>query len=104
MDLFNSIRDFFVRYVFGGTLTNTSDSNNYFYGIGQVNGSNVFVRSNISFVKTGLLDPNGNPIYLRFGDWLSSMATIVSMITIVILICLFIRWIFKIVSGAIILR
>lgn len=104
--LFTIIRDFFVEHVFGGITSTGRDVNvgyigRLFTGSNWVTGSgnNFGVPINASYDNVG-----GGIQYIHLMDWLSTTATIISMIIILVLICLFIRWIFRVLSGALTMR
>lgn len=100
--LFNTIRDFFVEHIFGGA---TYDGRVFNPHIGQnQTNHNVIGLNGIAVTNPSVVMADSQTLRMSVADWLSTTATIVSMIVILILICLFIRWIFKVVSGAIILR
>lgn len=97
--LWNTIRDFYVNYVFGGLAKNyNSNANNFNYGYGLNNGTTGAING------SQILLPINNDISLTFADWLSTTATIVTLIVIVSLCFFFIWRLFKFVSGAILLK
>ena len=106
MALYNLIRDFFVEQVWGGTL-----SNGYARGTGVVgkcllsSGSTQMAKLNDTYIASNLYhNPNGELLYINLGDWLSTTSTIITLVIILVVISIFIRWIFKVVSNSILLR
>lgn len=105
MTLWNIIRDFFVEHVFGGI----NSAQRYFNGT-----LGAFVRSDNNAVQVGSItnvfvpiSARGNGveyIAMNVGDWLSTTATIATLIIILVVIACFIRWIFKVCSNSLLLR
>ena len=103
--LWDVVRDFFVMYIFGG-FTSTHD----FYGgtIGSIcmvdagpeyyNGTtgDVFLP-----LKTFNSDFEMVGDYITIGDWLSTTATIISLVIIVYLCCMLIKQIYNICAHVI---
>jgi hypothetical protein len=95
--LWDLIRDFFVTHIFGGydSVGNTYggvvgffDGDLWYSNELGTNAQNVFADDNIS-----------GQFYL--GDYLSTIATIISITIIVVLCCLFIKKIVGLVGGLI---
>ena len=101
--LFEVIRDFFVQHVFGGKTSGGSTFGGII-GVSSVNGTQDFWMSNTASYVPCLKDINGNDMLLTLGDWLSTTATIITLVGIVVCAFLFIRWIFKVCSNSILLR
>lgn len=105
MTLWNIIRDFFVEHVFGGI----NSANRYFNGV-----VGAFIRSDNNTAQVGSITNVFVPISARgssyeyvamdIGDWLSTTATIATLIIILVVIACFIRWIFKVCSNSLLLR
>ena len=103
MTLWNLIRDFFVENIFGGFL---SDGNFIENKIGGLNssyttdtemgytGSLFYQVSNYDWVND-----SPTPVYLGLGDWLSTTFTIITLILLVIVLYIFVKWIFRLFSG-----
>lgn len=88
MAIWNMIRDFLVQYIFGG-VTSNGDT---FTG---VVGDNLDT-SNVSF------EIGNNTI--NMGDWLSTTTTIIILCIFVIILFLLLKWLFKTISGLILLK
>lgn len=105
MTLWNIIRDFFVEHVFGGI----NSANRYFNGV-----VGAFIRGDNNTAQVGSITNVFVPITARgagyeyvaidIGDWLSTTATIATLIIILVVIACFIRWIFKVCSNSILLK
>lgn len=101
MTLWNIIRDFFVEYIFGGKTSNGQQ----FYSLVGQNFNTTSVRNNGVFFNTGFVYGGGvEAVYISMGDWLSTTATIITLIGICILLWLFVRWLFRLTSNLITLR
>lgn len=105
--LWNIIRDWFVTYIFGG-VTSTLEFYSGFLG-SIYNGSPDYYEdmTNINYyVNVGGLEDFGETtnVFLSLGDWLSSTATIITLVALCFALAFFIRWIFRVFSNAIILR
>ena len=96
--LFDIIRDFFVEHVFGGYK---SSGGAVYCKLGS--GRFLGTPSN-SVYSIDLPIDIGNSNALCLGDWLSTTATIITLVGIVVCAFLFIRWIFKVCSNSILLR
>lgn len=111
MSLWNIIRDFFVQYIFGGTLSNGSQIIHNI--IGKVN---VYVNGSfddrylistdfLGFVFNGAnfdYDYESQIVsFISVGDWLSTTATIITLCAICFFLFLFVRWLFRLTSGLI---
>lgn len=88
MSLWNMLRDFLVQHIFGGT-----DSTGEVYE-NVVAGSNS--TSDITFTIGGAS--------VSLGDWLSTTTTIIVLILFVVLLFMLAKWLFKVVSGLVLLR
>lgn len=112
MTLFNIIRDFFVMYVFGGI---TSDGQHGFgavfgdllcdyqdgtLGTNQGYTTDTYVKIDFLYWDTEYACPT----YIAFGDWLSTTATIITLVVLFVGISLLTIKLFKIVSNIIALR
>lgn len=99
------IRDFYVEYIFGGTL-----SNGYLRGTGTIGsllaGSNRSqAKINETYIPLALTKADGTTYsYINFGDWLSTTATIITLVVMVFLLFLLVRWVYKICAGLFTLR
>lgn len=96
MAIWNLLRDFFVQYIFGGY---TSTGENFKGVIGfQQNTQNIYVSVD------NILDASGNVAKLTVGDYLSTTATIITLVVFVGILFLFLKWLFKVISGFILLK
>lgn len=96
MAIWNLLRDFFVQYIFGGY---TSTGEIYSGVIGsQQNTQNIFVAAD------NIVDSSGNVVNLSIGDYLSTTATIITLVVFVGILFLFLKWLFKVISGFILLK
>lgn len=109
MTLWNLIRDFFVQFVFGGTTSYGHSFSGCFLGIfstndlyyQSINTDTFFVPFNITHLNAEfdtLID------YISFGDWLSTTATIITLIGLFIAITMFIIKLVKWISNTIAMR
>lgn len=106
MSLWDIIRNFFVQYIFGGTDSN-GDLFGFFLGrLGSLTGVgnfNFFEEYSNSFMlkleNLGAISGSSSEInnieYMAFGDYLSTTATIITLIILFIVVCLGIRWLFR---------
>lgn len=107
MMLWDIIRDFYVQYIFGGY---DSFGNSYASHLGNVicydNGvyDDDIVLSSTERIWTIATDPTGYSYVISSGDWLSTTFTIITLILFVFFLYVFLRWLFKVVSGLILLR
>lgn len=107
MTLWNIIRDFFVKYVFGGFA---SDSEFYgrniignfitIWGEGDFGGTTVTTPDLYFFIPDIYQDVSGNApgsdlLYFSFGDYLSTTATIIVLVVLAVIVALGIRWLFR---------
>lgn len=102
MAIWNLLRDFFVQYIFGGkTSTGLSFAGVLGYDLnGQSRTtSNTVVNMGDSFATSG-----GQPFNLSIGDYLSTTATIITLVVFVGILFLFLKWLFKVISGFILLK
>ena len=104
--IWNLLRDFFVEYIFGGT-----NSNGYIRKC-RIGSLNIFDGSTVTNVNPGSNTDvyfevgsfGGNTYGLNMGDWLSTTATIITLIVFVAILFLFLKWLFKVISGFILLK
>lgn len=82
--LWNVVRDFFVSHIFGGITSQGVDYGAYL--------NDNFTTLDIIYD----LDVN-NGVGISLGDYLSTIATIICMVVIVLLCCLFIKTLIKLV-------
>lgn len=106
--IWNLIRDFYVQYIFGGVDSSRSVFEGFFIG-GLYNKENPnyyeLDTSNFYIPLNGYESIDEFSIdYISFGDWLSTTATIITMIAFVIGIIAFMVWLFKLVGNLIMLR
>lgn len=107
MTLWNIIRDFFVKYVFGGMATGGEYYNNNLFGNGYFmlpDGSLddvVGVNANEVFIFE-YIDLGNYTVKISLADWLSTTATIITLVGLFIAITLLIislfKWIVRLVS------
>lgn len=88
--LWDLIRDFFVTHIFGGS-TASGAMFNCFIGVDQLNG--YYYDSNNIYYNIGTGDDGS--VFITFGDYFSTIATIISIVAIVLLCCLFIKKIYN---------
>ena len=101
MTLWNIIRDFFVQYIFGGT---TSKEVAYASSFGSVlNEGNPELPNNTQvFIPFNAFYDDNTPITgMSFADWLSTIATIITLCAICFFLFLFVRWLFRLTAGLI---
>ena len=99
--LWDLIRDFFVNNVFGGhtseVVHNALTGQNYYVskqvttGLFNTSGLNIYYQIGV--------DASGQPVMMCLSDYLSTIATIISITIIVVLCCLFIKQLVKLVGG-----
>lgn len=101
--LWDLIRDFFVRHIFGGITSEGA----YFtccWGL-FANDDFIYSESNsFPMFKIGQVINFSDDIiynYVSCGDWLSTTATIITITIIVVLCCLFVYKIIKLIGGLI---
>lgn len=106
--LWDIIRDFIVEHITGGVSSN----GDVFSG---TIGSLMWSRSG-AYVDDGLVttssawlfnigsDGDGLTYYIGLGDWLATTLTIIAMCLIVAFAIWLVRWVFKAVSSAFLLR
>lgn len=106
MALWNIIRDFIVQYIFGGN-TSTGQRFSGFFGSVHIEGSsststfnNVEVLVPVNMFKWSGEHING----VTVGDWLSTTTTIIVLGIFVIVLFLLLKWLFKTISGLILLK
>lgn len=93
--LWDLIRDFFVKQIFGGV---DSDLEVHSCLVGLTAGNNDIYTDSFYFN----LGSHGNIQYdISLGDWLSTTATAISITIIVVLCCLFVYKIIKLIGGLI---
>lgn len=108
MLIWDYIRDFLVQYIFGGF---DSLGNSYGCQVGFfTNNSFEYDSASTSdlYVNIGDVGLNNNLEgifqYITLGDWLSTTCTIIIMCLIVVLFALLVRWVFKTVVSAFLLK
>lgn len=105
--LWNIIRDWFVQYIFGGV---TSNGNYFACSIGHVydniNGiadADQIASTDVLQVPIGdcLIDDEytGYASHIAFGDWASTLSTIIVLILICVFLFLCVRYLFKVGAG-----
>lgn len=106
MLIWDYIRDFLVQHIFGGV-----DSTNHFYQctIGNMtshSGSYFIGNTATTYVPINLFtdDLEETVDFISIGDWLSTTTTIIIMCLIVVLFAMLVRWVFKTVVSAFLLR
>ena len=107
MQLWNLIRDFYVQYIFGGwTSRSVAVSNGYLGYMRGVDSSAGTGNTSNTYVPVGtLINQHGNIVtHITMGDWLSTTFTIITLIVFVCILFIFLRWLFKVVSGLILLK
>lgn len=97
MTLWNIIRDFFVEFIFGGTLSTGEAVSDNFFGRFLVPTGNNYTMD----TSTNTTWFNVGSHYINFGDWASTLATIVFMILVLVLFYCIARWLFRVASGLI---
>jgi len=104
MTLWNIIRDFFVQNVFGGSLSNGSMVN--IGRVGQMFGADGMVGNagmNNFAVYIGEQKYSGSSIltatHINLGDWLSTTATIITLVLLTAVMYLMVKWIFRVFAG-----
>lgn len=101
--IWDFIRDFLVQYVFGGTLSDGTFSNGCFVTLNS--DGDALTTSNIGFKLPFIDNAAGyESITINIGDWLSTTATIIIMCLIVFLFVMLVRWVYKTVVSAFLLR
>lgn len=100
--IWNYIRDFIVQYITGGT-NSLGDTFNCFVGANDYD--NYFSTSDF-YVKCGNFTGGGEEWlqYITLGDWLATTLTIICMCLIVVFAIWLVRFVFKLVSSAFLLR
>ena len=94
--LWDVIRDFFVQYVFGGL---DSSDNAYSVTLGDLGGGETF-NEELCF-RIGLGSNGSVQRLINISDWLSTTATIISLVIIVYLCCMLIKQIYNICAHVI---
>lgn len=104
--LWNLLRDFFVEYIFGGINS---------VGImfkGRIGALVTFDGTSTTSINpassTDLLlnvgTFGGKDYAVSLGDWLSTSCTVVTLVAFVIILFLLLKWLFKVISGFILLK
>lgn len=107
MMLWDIIRDFYVEYIFGGV---NSSGIPYICNYGDIlcyeNGvlDDDIILTSTERLWTISTNPDGYSYVMSSGDWLSTTFTIITLILFVFFLYVFLRWLFKVVSGLILLR
>ena len=99
--LWDVIRDFFVQNVFGGY---DSTGSAYFTNFGHFQTFIDGTRDDYAFYNgteliTEMFSFEGTNYYINISDWLSTIATLTTLILLVIVLALFVRWVFRMFSG-----
>lgn len=105
--LWNIIRDFFVRFVFGGSDSLGVNYNGFVIGRGVDDTLNYYVLDTNTYYLSfnGFNDFNESSVnYFAMGDWLSTTATIITLVALFIGITMLTIKLFKFVSNAISMR
>lgn len=111
MLLWDIIRDWFVMYVFGGTASNGD-------AVGGMMGYGFLVKNNVSYeydpvntehlgvVLNGFTDSydpifsgagfSETPLVISVGDWLSTTATIITLVALCLFLFLAVKWVFNV--------
>lgn len=109
--IWDFIRDFFVQFIFGGTCSDGSSFGGLIgafintdgdYLLGK--GDEVYYSNGTICLSTMEVESLGHEWYITLGDWLSTTATIIVMCLIVFLLICLVRWIFRAVSSAMLLK
>ena len=101
MFIWDLIRDFLVQYIFGGY---NSQGVSYSCSVGFDAQEGTSFGTEYTLVPLTFQSDDGLTLHLCIGDWLSTTTTIIIMCLIVVLFCLLVRWIFKTVTSAFLLR
>lgn len=88
MTLWDIIRDFFVNNIFGGY---NSSGNRIYQSMGKSNGLAYYAHE-VNIIQFGDYSVN-------LADWLSTTATIITLILLVAFLYLVVKYIFKVFSG-----
>lgn len=106
MALWNMIRDFIVQYIFGGN-TSTGQRFSGFFGAVHIEGSSSTSTLNNTevLVPVDMYKWSGEHIdAVGVGDWLSTTTTIIVLAIFVVILFLLLKWLFKTISGLILLK
>lgn len=109
--LWDVVYEFFVKYIFGGAYFGDYYGGllgDNFYSLGGNVTDDGFNTYNVA-IKIGLFDNSYfmnegaliDSLYMPLGNYLSLIATIISMVVIVVLACLFIKKIYNMVAHII---
>lgn len=113
MLLWDIIRDWFVQFVFGG---NTSSGEEFGGSIGygwlnsgdaNIEGDPLFSSGRLGVVLSGFSDSytgyvdeanhvTSGDLVLSLGDWLSTTATIITLIALCLFLFLAVKWVFNV--------
>lgn len=110
--LWNIIRDFIVEHITGGTTSNFQFYNPslgefYIMKDGYVDDvlfsgtGATYVSTNFFLEDVGMTEPVA---YMSIGDWLATTITAIIMVLLVVFAVWLVRWIFKAVSSAFLLK
>lgn len=106
--IWDYIRDFLVQYIFGGYDSNgvgygalLGRLDNTEYGEYYINTTDYLVLNN-QFVSDGGEVTGG--FSMSLGDWLSTTATIIIMCLAVFLMIMLVRWVWRLVTSAFLLK
>lgn len=104
--LWNIIRDFFVQYIFGG-VTSANVKYDTFFGR-FFDTDNSFYNVTNLFVPIGEMKDSNHATttlkYMAVGDWLSTTFTIITLVIFIVILFLLLKWLFKTISGLILLK
>lgn len=107
--LWDIIRDFIVQNITGGSLSDgTIISGGYLGHISVYDINNELVDSGVyqtteyDVLKIG--SSSDASVFINYADWLATTFTIISMCLIVVFAIWLVRWVFKAVSSAFLLR
>lgn len=116
MILWDIVRNWFVEFVFGGTLSTGEIVNGAHMGTYYAVGSDLVFNADTSSVFTNQTYlPHGNDVYSytpfqyidiadetaydvvsNVGDWLSTTATIITLIALCLFLFLAVKWVFNV--------
>ena len=105
MMLWDIIRNFFVEYIFGG-VSNSTGEFQYFGGCvgyfwNNENDLSGHAETSTIYLPINVFNENEGSVmnYISIGDWLSTTATIITLIGLCFFLFLVLRWCFRLTSG-----
>lgn len=102
MLIWDYIRDFLVQNIFGGWLSDGTYVDTCF---GFDNGGGSIIGNDIYYTLNGYISATtGTDVTISLSDWLATTTTIIIMCLIVVLFAMLVRWVFKTVVSAFLLR